>query len=170
VTITPTRNKDFFINVATSILGSAVDSLECYGLTVPPRIYVGFDRPPQDCCPELTAWVHNLRNWNGEFPETNQENSWLCVVGYAFDVTIRIGRCYWDLEESGASMPVEDLTQLNTEMYRDLTALYMGWIHQWRAGNVTELTKCDLGAVGAAQPYREGGCAGWEFTITVGVF
>lgn len=170
MTITPTRNRDFFTNVATSILESAIDALNCYGLDVPKRIYVGFDRPPQDCCPELTGWVHNVRNWNGEFPDTNQVNHMICSVGYAFDVTIRIGRCYWDLDESGKSLSNEELQAKNADLYADLSALYLGWIEQWRAGNVSELSKCDLGTVGAAQPYREGDCAGWEFTVTVGVF
>lgn len=170
MSFTPTRSKDFFINTATSILESAVDALQCYGLDVPTRLYVGFDRPPQDCCPELTGWVNNIRQWNGEFPDTNQVNPMICVWGYSFDFTMRIGRCYWDLDENGKTLTNEQLQTKNGEMYSDATALYMGWLHQWKAGNVNELSSCDLLTIGNMQPYRQGDCAGWEVTITVGVF
>lgn len=170
MTFTPTRSKDFFINVGTSILESTVDALQCYGLTVPSRVYVGFDRPPQDCCPELTGWLSNVRMWNGQFPDANQVSSIPCVWGYSFDFTIRIGRCYWDLDEKGHTLTNEEMQSKNGEMYSDASALYMGWLAQWRAGNVSELSQCDLITTGTMQPYRQGDCAGWEFTVTVGVF
>ncbi len=167
--ITPTRNQQFFINVGTSILESAADALQCYGLDIPDRLFVGFDRPPQDCCPELVAWIDNIRLWDGEFPDTSRGGGLLQVFGYAFDVTIRIGRCYVDYDDDGP-LDTGTLTDFSGHLYADATALYMGWLHQWRAGNVTELTKCDLGEIGPMTSYHEGGCAGWEFRITVGVF
>lgn len=168
--VTPLGNPDFFLNVAASILASAADALECNGLSVPPRLYVGFDNPPQDCCPELVAWVTNVRTWDGDFPDVRQSGNLRMSWGYAFDVTLRIGRCYVDVGEDGEPLDAATLQDFSAQLYRDASALYMGWLFQWQAGNVTELQACDLVNVGAMLPYSEGGCAGQEFTITVGVF
>lgn len=165
---TPLSDVDMFMNIATSILQSAAAALECNNISVPDRFYVGFDRPPQDCCPELVAWLGNIRTWDGDFPDTRSAGNLRCHNGYSFDITIRIGRCYVDFGEEGPldTDTIQDWTQ---ELYRDASALFFGWITQWRAGNVTELDKCDLVNVGTMTQYHEGGCAGQEFTITVGV-
>lgn len=165
---TPLSNPDMFTNMATSILQSVVDALECNNIEVPARLYVGFDRPPQDCCPELTAWLGNIRTWDADFADARRAGNLQCYNGYAFDITIRIGRCYVDYDENGPmdTTTISDWTRI---LNQDASALYFGWISEWRAGNVTELESCDLVNVGAMIAYHEGGCAGWEFTITVGV-
>jgi len=166
---TAISDKDFFLNVATSILESCIDALDCNGLEIPSRVYVGFDRPPQDCCPELTAWVGNIRPFDASFPDGRHFGNLVCVNSYSFDVTIRIGRCYVDIDTDGHALDVGTLTDMTRPLYWDVSALFIGWIAQWRAGNVSELTGCDLVNVGAMTQYHEGGCAGHEFTITVGV-
>lgn len=165
--VTPLRNPDFFLNIAKSILDSAADALRCNNLEVPDRRFVGFDRPPQDCCPDLVAWLGNIRTWDGQFPD-EQRSELICVNAWAFDVTIRIGRCYVDFSDDG---PLDGGTieDFSSWLYKDAAALYFGWIAQWRAGQVTELTACDPVRVGPMSQYRDGGCAGHEFTITVGV-
>lgn len=165
---TPLDNTDMFMNMATSILQSVVDALQCNGLEVPDRLYVGFDRPPQDCCPELVAWLGNIRTWDGDFPDSRTNGRLLCHNGYSFDITIRIGRCYIDYTDEGP-MDIATITDWTRLLNADASAIYLGWIAQWRAGNVTELDKCDLVNVGSMSAYHEGGCAGWEFTVTVGV-
>lgn len=166
---TAISDKDFFLNIATSVLESCAAALDCNGLEVPNRLYVGFDRPPQDCCPELTAWVGNIRPYDAGFPDSRHAGNLLCLNSWAFDITIRIGRCYVDIDTDGEPLDVETLTDFTRVLYWDASALLFGWVGQWRAGNVSELTKCDLVNVGAMTQYHEGGCAGQEFTITVGV-
>lgn len=158
------------MNVGQSILDSAVDALECYGLDVPGRAFVGFDEPPQDCCPELVVWLGNMRVWDGDFPETRTTTQLLHHWGYAFDATVRIGRCYVDVDDQGNPIDAETLADWNQALYADATALYMGWLHQWNAGNVSELEACDLMNIGTLTQYNDGGCAGHQFTITVGMF
>lgn len=68
--VTAIGNSDFFMNVGQSILDSAADALACYDIDVPSRLFVGFDEPPQDCCPELVVWLGNMRLWDGDFPDT----------------------------------------------------------------------------------------------------
>jgi hypothetical protein len=167
---TPFSNTGYFLNLGKSILDSLADALECNGLDVPGRVFVGFERPPQDLCPELVVWIGNIRTWDGDFPDTRSSGRLLCSNGYAFDVSVRIGRCYIDMDEDGQPLDGETLQDWAGELYRDVTALYMGWINQWRAGNVTELSMYDLVTVGACTQYNSGGCAGHEFTITVGTF
>ena len=165
--ITPVRSTQYFFNVGKSILDSAVDALECHSLDVPSRLFVGFDRPPQDCCPELVAWISNIRPWDGDFPDTRSNGRLLCSNAWSFDVTIRIGRCYVDVDDNGP-LDTDTLEDWSGALYADATALYMGWVNQWRAGNVIELNSYEAVSVGPAVPYNQGGCAGWEFTITVG--
>lgn len=166
--VTPIADLDFFLNVAKSILDSAASALKCNNLDVPSRTFVGFDRPPQDCCPELVAWAGNIRTWDGDFPDLRRQGNLLCGNGWSFDVTIRIGRCFIDYTDQGP-MDKESIEDLAQPLYQDAVALYFGWIAQWRAGNVSELTQCDLVNAGPLSQYHEGGCAGHEFTITVGV-
>ena len=168
--VTKTKNVQFFMNVGTSILNSAIDALECYELDVPSRAFVGFDEPPQDCCPELVVWLGNMRLWDGDFPDTRSNTRLLHHWGYAFDATIRIGRCYVDVDEHGNPIDATVLADWNQLLYADATALYVGWLGQWNAGNVTELDSCDLLTVGALTQYNDGGCAGHQFTVTVGTF
>lgn len=168
--VTQTKDVQFFMNVGQSILDSAVDALECYGLDVPERVFVGFDDPPQDCCPELVVWLGNLRVWDGDFPDSRATTDLRHHWGYAFDATIRIGRCYVDVDEQGNPIDADVLADWNQALYADATALYMGWLGQWIAGNVSELVSCDLITPGPLTQYNDGGCAGHQFTVTVGMF
>jgi len=166
MSITPVSNTGYFFNVGNSILDSLVNALNCNGLDVPDRRFVGFEEPPQDCCPDLVLWISNIRPWDGDFPDTRNNGRLLCTNAYAFDVTVRIGRCYLDYLEDGA-MPEQDIEDQSKIMYADATALYMGWVAQWRSGNVTELNNYEAVTVGTLTSYTEGACGGWQFTITV---
>lgn len=167
---TPTLDVELFMNVGNSILEAAAAALECYDLEVPDRLFVGFEEPPQDCCPELVAWLGNVRTWDGDFSDTristNLQHHW----GYAFDCTIRIGRCYVDVDEKGQPVDADTLADWTQALYADATALYFGWLRQWSSGSVTELVKCDLVNAGVLSQYKSGGCAGHQFTVTVGMF
>lgn len=166
--LTPISNTAYFLNIAKSVLASAAQALACNDLEVPDRLFVGFDRPPQDCCPEMVAWLGNIRLWDTEFPD-GQNSELMCVNGWAFDITIRIGRCYIDFDEEGQPLDGGTIEDFAGHLYSDAAALYFGWVAHWRAGNVEELTQCDALRVGPMTQYHEGGCAGHEFTITVGV-
>lgn len=170
MSVTPFGNKDYFFNVGASIVDSIADSLQCNGLSVPERLFVGFDSPPQDCCPELVGWIGNVRPWDLDFPESRQSGRLLCANAYAFDVSIRIGRCYVDSADGGQPINHATLQDWGQELYHDLTAIYVGWINQWRGGQVEELNDYELVTVGNCTQYHSGGCAGHEFTITVGTF
>lgn len=167
--VTKTLDVEFFMNVGQSILDSLVAALECYELDVPNRAFVGFSEPPQDCCPELVVWLGNLRVWDGDFPDTRQTTQLMHHWGYAFEATVRIGRCYIDINEDGTPIDADVLADWNQVLYADATALYMGWLGQWMSDNVSELSKCDLVTVGPLSQYKDGGCAGHQFTITVGM-
>lgn len=168
--MTEIRSADYFMNVGNSILNSIVAALQCYNLEVPDRTFVGFDRPPQDCCPELVGWITNVRIYDGTFPDSRQFSELTSVWGYAFDFTVRIGRCYIDVDEKGQPLDAETVADFTSYLYQDATAIFVGWLAQWKAGEVDELGACTPVNVSSMQSYRDGGCAGWEFTITVGTF
>ena len=168
--MTPLNDKDYLFNVGSSILDSVGQALACIGIDVPSRKFVGFDRPPQDCCPELVCWIGNIRPWDGDFPDTRTSGRLLVHNAYAFDVTIRIGRCYVDSGENGDPIDEGTLQDWGKLLYQDIRAIYFGWVEQWRAGNVSELQNVELVTVGKCTQYNSGGCAGNEFVITIGTF
>jgi len=167
--LTDFNDSAFLSNLGNSILESVSDALVCKSLDVPQRRFVGFNRPAQDCCPDLVLWFGNIRVWDGDFPDTRTAGNLLCANGYSIDATVRIGLCYVDFDADGGPLDAQTIGDFSANLNAYGTALYMGWINQWRAGNVEELVSCDLVNVGPMTPYYEGGCAGWEFTITVGV-
>lgn len=159
---------NYFIRIGTSILDSVAAALVCANIEVPERKFVGFDDPPQDCCPELVAWIGNVRPWDGNFPDSMREGRFLCFNSWAFDVSIRIGRCYVDSDENGEGLAESVLQDWATILYNDMQAIYMGWVWQWKNNAVSELSSCEPMIVGPLTTYNEGGCAGSQFTITVG--
>lgn len=163
-------DQDLFVKVAKSILQSAADSLSACGRDVPDCSFVGFNRPVEDHCPDLVAWLNNIRPWDGTSMDSGLREGYLmCFNAYAFDVTIRLGRCYIDFGMDGSTVDGQLVEDWSNELYRDGQVLYIGWVKAWHAGRVSELGDCDPISIGPLIDYKEGACAGWEFTITVGV-
>lgn len=98
-----------------------------------------------------------------------KEGRLLCFNAFAFDVTIRLGRCYIDFAADGSTIDHSLVEEWSNELYYDAYVMYVQWIGLWKAGGVYELSTCEPLSVGPMIAYKEGGCAGWEFTISVGV-
>lgn len=161
---------DLFSTVARSILDGVAAALDACGLDIPPCDFVGFSRPAETSCPDLVAWVTNIRAWDGNTMDSGlQEGRLLCFNAYAFDVTIRLGQCFVDFDDNGNNLPPEIQEDFSSTMYRYAQAMYIGFVAQWRAGNISSLGNCDPITVSSLIDYKEGGCGGWEYTVTVGV-
>jgi len=174
MTVTSPYDIEVFVNVTKSILNSIVAVMEDKSRDVPARTFVGFDRPAEDYCPDLVAWMNNVRPYDGNGMESGLvEGRLLCFNAWAFDVTIRLGRCYIDFDADGGPLDGRTIEDWSNELYRDAQVVYIGWVNQWRTGTGAcageELESCDPMNVGPLINFKEGGCAGWEFTITVGV-
>src|SRR5688572_9844132 len=93
-------DRNVFNKVGHVVLESLADVIASYGMDVPPRTFLGFENPPEDCCPDLVAWITNVRLWDGEFPDgRNTTNLTTCAIGWAVDVNVRLGRCYIDFDK-----------------------------------------------------------------------
>lgn len=161
--------KDLFFKTGKSVLDSIVHVLESCDRPAPDCEFLGFDRPPEAYC-GLVGWIGNIRVWDGLTMDNGlREGRILCNVGYAFDVTIRLGRCYVDFDATGNNIPPEEVESLSSGLYEDAYIMYVQWIGLWKAGGVTELDNCDPVSVSVMTPYNEGACAGWEFSISIGV-
>lgn len=164
------HDPNLFVKVAKSILNSVADALAQCNSDVPDCEFVGFARPVEDHCPDLVAWLNNVRPWDGNSMDSGlREGYLLCFNAYAFDVTIRLGRCYIDFGDDGNTLDKATIEDWSNSLYRDGQIMYIGWVSRFKAGQVTELGDCDPISIGPLIDYKEGGCAGWEFTITVGV-
>lgn len=163
-------DKTVFSDVAKSILTSIKQSLEACSLEVPCCEFVGFERPPEVHCPDLVAWVTNIRPWDGNTMDSGlREGRLLCHVGYAFDVTIRLGLCYIDFDAEGNNLPPDKQHELSDQVYQYAHVMYIGWVSRWKNGLVTELGPCDPVSITNLVSFKEGGCGGWEFTVSVGM-
>jgi hypothetical protein len=159
-----------FSKVGKSILDSLSDTLDKCSLEVPPCSFLGFERPPEINCPDLVAWISNIRPWDGNSVDSGlTDNRLKCFNLWAFDVTIRLGLCYIDFDEDGSNRPPDEQEDLSSIIYQYAHTMYIGWVAQWRSGLVTELTACDPITISSLTSFKEGGCGGWEFTISVGL-
>lgn len=162
-------DKDLFSKVAHSVLDSIGDALTACSLDVPDCAFVGFERPPEVSCPDLVAWVTNVRPWDGNTLDSGlREGRLLCFNAYAFDITIRLGLCYVDFNEDGSNKSPQEQHDLSDQVYRYAHVMYVGWVSRWKAGLVTELGRCDPLSLSPLISFKEGGCGGWEFTVSVG--
>jgi hypothetical protein len=131
------------------------------------RAYVGIGPvPAEDCCPDIVVWVSNIRLWDGAAPDTLIEGRVLTHWGIAFDINARVGDCFWELDpKTNVPYPANKITEMAGPINAYGTAAYLGAITalgQYDACNVDVHPQ-------PANPYQDGGCAGFLFTIGVSV-
>jgi hypothetical protein len=168
--ITPMSDPLVVYNVGQSILDSLAQFISERGIQPPPRRWVGFSNPPEDCCPDLVIWADNLRLWDGaSFDSGLRENRLMCNNLWAVDYTVRLGLCYFDVDNDGQLVDSGTLTGWAADLYHIGHAV-MGWLQNIRGGVIPELQS----NVSDVKPspitsYNMGGCAGWQITLTVGL-
>ena len=161
-------DKDLFYEIGRSILNSVITVLESCDRSAPECSFVGFDRPPEDKC-GLVVWIGNVRPYDGNTLDGGlREGRLLCYNSFAFDVTVRMSRCFIDFNDKGP-LSADVIEEMSKELLLDAHVLYIQWVGALKGGQVSNLDNCDPVALGTLTPYRDGTCAGWEFTITVGV-
>ena len=155
---------------ADKVVAAITNGLENASLAPISRTYVGRGpTPSEDCCPDIVVWVSNLRIYDQASPDTLQENRVLAHVGLAFDVNVRLGLCFFEV---GSDMKVIDSTEI-TELSKEINS----YAHIVYTSAITGLMadedvrrNADSITPTTAFDYQEGGCAGIQFAITVGVF
>lgn len=157
--------------LAQTALDGIVGAIAKAGLTPIKRAYVGVGPvPAEDCCPDIVVWVSNIRLWDGNAPDTLTEGRILEHFGIAFDINARIGDCFWELTGGTATKkPVPEtpkrISAMSNPIHQYGTAAYLGAVNA--LGN---LPACNVSVhPQPANPYQDGGCAGFIFTIGVSV-
>jgi hypothetical protein len=141
------------------------------GLSVPTENGVVMVRPAEDCCPDLKLWVDNIRPFDIAFPNTLNENRILTHFAIAFDLNVRFGMCYIESDEDGEAMDIKTLVDWTTQIEAYINPVYTFPIFEIARGCVEE-----FGVVGQTflpsnmTGYNLGGCAGFEYLITFGLF
>lgn len=131
------------------------------------RAYVGVGPvPAEDCCPDIVVWVSNIRLWDSNAPDTLGENRVMIHWGIAFDINARVGDCFWELDPTtNKPFPAEEISKLSGPINKYGTAAYLGAISA-----LGQLDACNVDVhPQPANPYQDGGCGGFIFTIGVSV-
>jgi hypothetical protein len=129
------------------------------------RSYVGVGPiPAEDCCPDLVAWITNIRLWDQASPDTLIENRVLVHFGLAFNINIRIGDCFWELDPKTMNpYPPDEITKMSDRINQYGVTAYLAAITA-----LHDLGACNLGVHPlSADPYQDGGCGGFTFAIGV---
>lgn len=153
--------------LAHVMLDGIVGAIAKGGLTKIDRAYVGVGPvPAEDCCPDIVVWVSNIRLWDGSAPDTLTEGRILEHFGIAFDLNARIGDCFWELDpKTNQPFPKAKINKLSAPINSYGSAAFLGAVQA-----LGELPACNVDVhPGSANPYQEGGCAGFTFTIGVSV-
>lgn len=155
--------------VANEVLIGVQNKIKASGLKAIPRAYVGVGPiPAEDCCPDLVVWVSNFRLWDSAVPDTLQEGRVLSHYGVAFNVSVRVGDCYWELiptEKSFKPDTPANISKKSSQINRYGYAAFLGAIEA-----MTALGQCDLSFTPyQSDPFQQGGCAGFTFSFAVSI-
>lgn len=153
--------------IAHVALDGIVGAIAEAGLAKIKRAYVGVGPiPAEDCCPDIVVWVSNLRLWDGNAPDTLTENRVLQHWGIAFNINVRIGDCFWELAPgTDKPLPPNEISAMSNKINDYGAAAFLGAIKA-----IGELPACNVDVHPQnADPYQDGGCAGFLFTIGVSV-
>jgi hypothetical protein len=156
---------DVYNNVIDVFSASIANRYAEDGLDAIGRTFIGMGPiPAEDCCPDLVYWVSNVRPYDATPPDGLRENALGVHWGIAFDVNVRVGQCYLEGDDKGA-FPAATITGYSEILNRYGHSTYMGALTA-----MDDFGTCDvLLTPQAMYPFQSGGCAGWQFAITVAV-
>lgn len=157
--------------LAVRYLKLITDSIVRVGLDVPSETGVVMVRPSEDCCPDLKVWVDNVRPFDASFPSTLNENRMLRHFGIAFDLFIRFGQCYIESDEDAGPQDIRILQDWTEQINAYINPIYTLPLSEIASGCVEEFGECGQTFLASNLiGYNLGGCAGYEYTITFGLF
>jgi hypothetical protein len=152
--------------IAHEVLESVKIAVTAAGLKAVPRAYVSVGPvPAEDCCPDLVVWVSNIRLWDSNSPDTLQESRVLAHFGVAFDINVRIGDCFFEVNDKGVPFPPAQIGKMSTKINQYGYAMFLGVVNA-----ITALSQCGLNVSPRnADPYNDGACAGFQASFSVSV-
>lgn len=161
---TPLPDSDSLFNLLESVEHAVALSLTCEGRSVYTwRRIVGWAEPPTDCCPEIAVWGGNLRPDPAVMFDGMRA---ICTTAWLFDINIRVSECFIDVDENGKPLPAEHINAYSRALYALLHDAFFGFWCRWVNGQIDELEPCTPITILSTTEYAEGGCAGFQFTVT----
>jgi hypothetical protein len=163
-TPTPLYDTNVLFNILESVEHSIALSLTCEGRDVWSwRRIVGWSDPPTDCCPEIAVWGGGIRpdpaaTFEGMRPS--------CSAAWLFDITIRVSQCFVDVDESGQPLPAGHINAYSQALYSTMHDAFFGFWCRWVNGQIDEIDACTPLTILSTSEFAEGGCAGFQFTVT----
>jgi hypothetical protein len=159
---------DVFNAVADKLLTSIQVGIAEAGLPAIKRQYVGMGPvPSEDCCPDVVVWVSNVRFYDSAAPDTLRENRLLEHFGMAFDVNVRIGVCFFEMDGEGKLIDLETVDGWAKLANRYGHTAYLRGIQGLL--NDSDLTCLASITPQPMYPFQDGGCAGYTYSVSVGV-
>lgn len=164
-------NANVVNQVAQKTLDAIAENWGRDGLSSIQRRYIGMGPvPAEDCCPDLVVWASNIRIFDSD-NDTLREGRVLKHFGLAFDINVRVGLCFFEMTDNGKGGV--DLVE---------TSQIQKWAEEINRYGVSSYLGATLGLVNDPQlacsftvspqpmyPFQEGGCAGYNFAIGIGV-
>ena len=158
------------VNLFNLVGEAVVDSIGARylsdGLVAISRAYIGMGPvPSEDCCPDLVVWISNVTVFDATPPSGLREGELGTHWGLAFDVNVRVGLCFFEWVD-GNPAPPEDITAMAEELNRYGHSTYIGAL---LVKSQSGMGDCAISLTPQPMfPFQSGGCAGWQFAITVG--
>lgn len=156
------------------LLGACQEILACIDRPTD-RAFVALCDPPLDCCDQLTVHADVLTRLvlTGSGPGATLTGPGTtpsaCATKSMCDLVTRIHRCIPVPDNQGNPPPPTVLDAASAALYGDVFTLWAGVMEQIRDGRLFDGDAC--GRAIAVNPAHcviaEGGCGGWEFSVTV---
>lgn len=164
------NNPELFDLVANIALDGIAQGMARKGIAPITRSYVGLGPiPVQDCCPDIVAWISNVRPYDATPPDGLVESRILKHWGLAFELNIRVSDCFFEVDPNkpSAIMDADSISKMSSRINGVGLVAYVS--------TIDALTNSDQMACGtsvtptAMFPYQEGSCGGFQFSVSIGV-
>lgn len=160
-------NPDVGNQVANKIIEAIEAGWGLDGLQKINRSYVGMGPvPSEDCCPDLVVWLSNVRMFDAD-QDTLREGRILKHYGIAFDINVRIGLCFFEMDNGGELVELSQVQGWAEEINRYGMSAYQRAV----SGLMDDpQLQCSFSITPQPMyPFQDGGCAGYTFAIGIGV-
>lgn len=155
-----------FFQAADAVLAAAAS---CLGSSAPSSVFVYQGRPPADCCEILASWVESVGFSSEEaFPSTQSTPVRCGDLFQIIDVRLLLLRSCWPAAEASGVLPTPEAMETATFLLSEQAAAIICCLQTLQAEGTLlpwPHRRVVFGSVTPVAP--QGGCAGWEFALTV---
>lgn len=161
---------DIVNTIADAVLQGMVNAISSCGLEPITRAYVGFGpTPSEDCCPDLVVWATNYRLYDQSAPDTLIEAGILQHFGLAFDLSIRLGLPFFEMDGDKLTS-TENIRVMSGRLNEYGRVAYLSSaLTANQHSDIQPIENITFVAPTPASEFQSGGCAGFQWSITFGL-